>query len=96
MLFTLKKISIDPGKTSRVFEGYSTTGRELHAFNAEGSHILNDISEVKTGYQLLLIRNLAVYLRTSTVEEVTFFSKDKILVKTQTSVYELTQKEEED
>lgn len=91
-MFTLKKLKIEEGKDSLVWEGYKSNLPHMKLIDYEDpefSKDLDSIQDIEVGKQLLLY-SLRDYHRTSKISEIISKEPGKVVFRTQTSVYELT------
>lgn len=91
MPFTLTKLSVEPDKDSLVTVGYSTTTKTAKILDLEYSEDLIDIAsldDVKVGLHVFLLDRFR-YHNTSAIKEIISRDANKIVFKTQTSIYEL-------
>lgn len=95
-MYTLKKLELEDGKNSMLPTGYSSTLPMIHLADYETEEIkpINSIQEVEEGWQVIL-SSLTDYHRTSKIREVVSKEEGRVVFKTQTSLYELTEKQEE-
>jgi len=89
-MFRLSKIEVEEGKSSALPAGYTSTYPHLSLFDHEtGTHKpIDSIKEVDVGWQVVVSRGFGFH-NTSKVREIVARGKNKIIFKTQTSVYEL-------
>lgn len=92
-MFKLTKISIEEGKSSMVGEGYSSILPDLSILALGETAKRNaDLEDVRPGYQVYLSdssRFNGRFHRTSPIEEIVSRGFNKVVFKTQTSLYEL-------
>ena len=95
-MYTLKKLELEEGKDSLLPTGYYTKGETLSLFDYETLEVIKDIDleEVKTGWQVILT-SFRDYHRTSKIREMVSKDVNRLVFKTQTSIYELTRNSEE-
>ena len=95
-MYTLKKIELEDGKDSALPAGYSSTLPFLSLFDyvTERSKPISSIDEVEEGWQVVLT-SLRDYHRTSKIRKIVSREDNKITFKTQTSIYELIQHNED-
>lgn len=90
-MFTLKKLEIEDGKISALPSGYESTHPEakLYDYETDEEKSLESIQDVEIGYQVILFSAFRFH-RTSRIREIVSKDKDKVVFKTQTSMYQLT------
>ena len=90
-MYTLRKLQLEEGKDSLLPTGYTTKGEKLNLFDWE-THKRKDIdnlNSVVVGWQVVLTSSLRDYHRTSKIREIVKREPNRVVFKTQTSVYEL-------
>lgn len=92
-MFTLKKIELEDGKVSALAAGYESILPEAKLYDRETDRLSNlkSIQDVEIGYQLVLLSDTRFHT-TSKIREIVSKDSDMVVFKTQTSVYQLTQK----
>ena len=97
---TLRKLEIEEGKTSALWAGYESNlpSMKLIAYDPDTEEqtydkVIESIQDVEVGKQVLLY-SLTEFHRTSPIREIIEKKPGRVLFKTQTSVYELTEKVE--
>ena len=88
-MYTLTKLKLEKGNYSMFPEGYSSTLPTLQLFDSETDEKRNifNLNDVLTGWQVILTDG--GYHRTSKIKEIVKRTKNKIVFKTQTYLYEL-------
>lgn len=97
-IFTLTKLSVEEGQHSSVHEGHSTSGSNLIQFNwrdPDSKNTIDNVSQIVAGRQILLMQGIGSFHRTSEISKILSRSDDEVVFKTQTSVYKLTQRDED-
>ena len=89
-MYTLMKLELEEGKQSALPTGYGTQGDALSLFDWETNEkkSIESLEDVQEGWQVILERGIA-YHRTSKIREIVKRCENKILFRTQTSLYEL-------
>ena len=89
-MFVLEKLNVMEGKHSAVHEGYRQSSDTLKVFQYpdEKAIEITDIHDIKIGWQVLVGRGMQ-FLQTSPVKEIMESSPNRIVFKTQTSIYQL-------
>jgi len=92
-MYKLRKISIDKGAISALEAGYTSELPNLKLFDYETDEVIpiEDIKRIAVGWQIYLTDGITNFHRTSKIREVVSREKNKIVFKTQTSLYELIQ-----
>lgn len=88
----LRKIEIEEGKDSVLPENYATRAPYMKLIDYSDlsySKELDSIQDIEVGKQLLLY-SLREYHRTSKIKEIVSVEEDKVIFRTQTSLYELS------
>lgn len=93
-MYTLTKVDLEEGKDSLLPTGYSSSLPWLSLYDYETDEVkkIDSIQEIEQGWQVVLT-SLRDYHRTSKIKEILKTEEDKIIFRTQTSVYEVTQYE---
>lgn len=99
MTYTLEKLVLEEGADSLLPEGYiSRNMQALTIFDYETNEVKKNVSlnDVTEGWQVLLFgRSLYDFHRTSKIKEILERTDTSVKFRTQTSVYLLTEQEEE-
>lgn len=90
-MYTLTKLRVKEGLTSRVRTDHSQSGNRLTMFSLDNDVIFAEpeFKDIKEGYQII-VSTLATWLRTSAIANILSCTENKIVFETQTSIYELT------
>ncbi len=93
-MYTLRKLELEEGKDSVLPTGYATRAAFLSLFDYETHESIHgiELSEVKEGWQVIL-EDFRDYHRTSKIREIVERGKNRVVFKTQTSLYELIEHE---
>lgn len=96
-MFTLKKLELEEGKDSMVPTGHESTLPDGILYNRDTGERkpLNSIQDIEIGCRVTLTSSTRYHV-TSEIREIISKDKDKVVFKTQTSVYELTQSNDDD
>ena len=93
--YTLTKMFLNEGATSRVQVGQSSTSYDLLT-RAEGDDRYRSVDLPEVGDEVLVGRNLCDFIKTSPVKEICICSDDLVAFRTGTSYYHLEIEEVED
>lgn len=94
MMYKLKKIKVEEGKSSRVLEGTVSEGN-LYIFSSpDDVNSEAGVKDVEVGKQVLVYENLFWYIRTSPVSEIIDRTENSVTFKTGTSTYLLEEIDE--
>ena len=90
-MFTLKKIELEDGKESALPVGHMSALPDaiLYNYETDEKKSLNSVQDVEIGWQVVLFSDSRFH-RTSKIREIVSKDSDKVVFKTQTSVYQLT------
>ena len=94
-MFTLKKLEVEDGKVSALESGYTSTLPDgiLYNRDTDKRKPLDSIQDVEIGCQVMLTSSTRYHV-TSEIREIVSKDRDKVVFKTQTSVYQLTQEDD--
>lgn len=88
-MYILTKLQIEDGKDSMLPTGYATVGNSLSVFKYDIPDSVKGVkrlTEIKAGWQVYIAHH-----NTSKIKEIVEQSDTRVLFRTQTSLYELTQ-----
>ena len=97
--YKLEKIEIARGKQSMVSVGQSSSGPTFSVLKANSDNIVHrpEFSEIEEGDMVLVTgRTFWEYIKTSPVKEIIDIAQDRVVFRTNSSVYELTRSLEKD
>lgn len=94
MKFTLRKLKILEGKDSLVWDGYEQSGNHMYLINSFKDYRkqIYDIAEIELDMELMVC-TIRDFLKTSPIQEIIEkHENEKIIFKTWTSIYEISQR----
>lgn len=97
--YKLQKIEITRGKQSMVAVGQSSSGPTFSILKANSDNMVHrtEFTEIQEGDMVLVTgRAFWEYIKTSPVKEIIDIAQDRVVFRTESSVYELTRTVEKD